>query len=82
MVAMHREIGAYDAKTKLPELLRDVSKGDHFTITLRGRPVAELAPAPSSRKSVEAAVAAKAAFEPISGVTAKTLEEWVAEGRR
>ena len=38
------EIGAYDAKTHLPQLLERVSKGERFTITKHGRPVAELLP--------------------------------------
>ncbi len=38
------EIGAYDAKTHLPELLGRVQKGERFTITKHGRPVAELLP--------------------------------------
>lgn len=41
---MHIEIGAYEAKTRLPELLRQVRKGKSFTITNRGEPVAELVP--------------------------------------
>ena len=38
------EIGAYEAKTHLPRLLREVAEGQSFTITLRGKPVAELKP--------------------------------------
>ena len=38
------EIGAYDAKTHLPQLLERVQKGERFTITKHGRPVAELLP--------------------------------------
>ena len=30
-------VGSYEAKTKLPELLRGVQSGKHYTITLRGR---------------------------------------------
>lgn len=37
-------LGAFDAKTRLPELLRAVRKGQQFTITHRGQPVAVLAP--------------------------------------
>jgi prevent-host-death family protein len=37
---MFIEIGSYEAKTKLPELLREVQAGQCFTITLRGKPVA------------------------------------------
>jgi prevent-host-death family protein len=38
------KIGAYDAKTHLPELLERVQRGERFTITKHGRPVAELLP--------------------------------------
>ena len=41
---MFIEIGSYEAKTKLPELLREVQAGQCFTITLRGKPVASLVP--------------------------------------
>lgn len=38
------DIGAYEAKTHLPKLLERVQKGERFTITKHGRPVAELVP--------------------------------------
>lgn len=38
------EIGAYEAKTHLPELLERVQRGERFVITKHGRPVAELLP--------------------------------------
>ena len=43
-MANNIEIGAYEAKTHLPRLLREVAAGQSFTITLRGKPVAELKP--------------------------------------
>jgi prevent-host-death family protein len=45
---MQNEIGAYDAKTKLPEILRRVESGEAFTITNRGKPIADLRPSRSS----------------------------------
>ncbi|WP_207484695.1 type II toxin-antitoxin system Phd/YefM family antitoxin [Arenibaculum pallidiluteum] len=39
-----REVGAFEAKTHLPELLRDVERGESIRITNRGRPVARLVP--------------------------------------
>jgi prevent-host-death family protein len=38
------EIGAFDAKTRLSELLARVARGEVFRITRRGKPVAELRP--------------------------------------
>lgn len=48
---MNIEVGSYEAKTKLPELLRGIQTGNRYTITLRGEAVAELVPAESSKRS-------------------------------
>ena len=42
---MKTEVGAYEARTKLPELLRGVRSGRCYTITHRGRAIADLVPA-------------------------------------
>ena len=55
---MNEEIGAYDAKTKLSEILRRVEAGERFTITNRGKPVADLIPSRSGDDQlVEGAIA-------------------------
>ena len=41
-----KEIGAFEAKTRLSELLERVDGGQVYVITKRGRPVAELRPVP------------------------------------
>jgi prevent-host-death family protein len=41
-----KQIGAFEAKTRLSELLERVDKGQVYVITRRGRPIAELRPAP------------------------------------
>lgn len=48
---MNIEIGSYEAKTKLPELLRGIQIGNRYTITLRGEPIADLVPSESSASS-------------------------------
>ena len=53
---MNTEIGAYEAKTRLPELLREVRAGRRFTITNRGEAVADLVPS-AVGTSVDAAAA-------------------------
>ncbi len=46
-----RQIGAFEAKTRLSEILEQVSRGQVYRITRRGRPVAELRPVtPSDRR--------------------------------
>ena len=41
---MPNDIGAYEAKTHLPALLERVARGERFTITKHGRPIARLVP--------------------------------------
>ena len=54
---MLEKIGSYDAKTKLPEILRRVETGEAFTITNRGKPIADLIPSKSaSQLKTEAAI--------------------------
>ena len=38
------EVGAFEAKTHLPRLLKRVQAGERFVITRHNRPVAELIP--------------------------------------
>jgi prevent-host-death family protein len=44
-------VGAFEAKTRLSELLDRVDEGAVYVITKRGRPVAELRP-PSARRGL------------------------------
>ncbi len=44
-------VGAYEAKTHLPQLLERVAKGEKITITKHGVPVATLRPADASKKT-------------------------------
>lgn len=80
---MFVEVGSYDAKIRLPELLRKVEQGERFTITQRGRPIADLVPsADNARHSREEAVAAMRSMKRLVDVAPDTLEQWVEEGRR
>ena len=54
---MHEEIGSYDAMTKLPEILRRVEAGESFTISNRGKPIADVVPSrATSRLKCKAAI--------------------------
>jgi prevent-host-death family protein len=77
-----REIGAYDAKTHLPQLLRDVEQGDSITITVRGKPVAELAPIRRRAGQAKDAVHAMQQFELVKGIDPERVADWIQEGRR
>ncbi len=80
---MKIQIGSYEAKTRLPELLREVQAGQRYTITLRGEPVAELVP-PARDNAGDAAAAATRMRElmlaaaPVKGLDLKAL---IDEGR-
>lgn len=76
---MKIEIDSYEAKTKLPELLRQVKAGKSFTITNRGEAMADLVPSTGMRaKDVVAAADKLKAFmlaDPVRGVNIKQLIE-------
>ena len=55
---MDASIGAFEAKAQLSRLLRAVEQGERFTITVRGKPVADLVPHRSeSSQGLAAAIA-------------------------
>ena len=39
-----QSVGSFEAKTHLPQLLERVARGEEFTITKHGKPVARLVP--------------------------------------
>jgi len=78
-----RRVGAYQAKTHLPQLLDDVAHGETITITRRGVPVAVLGP-PTTRStlSVKEAVAGLRAFRQRHSLAGLSIRELIDEGRR
>jgi len=80
----YTEIGAFDAKTRFSELLRKVDQGEHFTITRRGRQIANLVPIAPDRSATRIAEAVKALrnFPKIEGIPGDTVLEWIREGRK
>ena len=52
-----KDIGAYEAKTRLPALLRAVQAGARLTITKRGKPIAELVPYGTTQRHVKTGAA-------------------------
>lgn len=79
---MSTEIGSFEAKTRFSELLRKVEQGEHFTITLRGRVVANLTPPDDKLKRRTEAVQALLNTPRIQGVSAEMVKEWINEGRQ
>jgi prevent-host-death family protein len=81
---MFQEVGIFNAKAKLSELLRAVrDEGQRYTITIRGESVADLVPSEAAqRQNTKAAIAAMRAFKKIHGVSAQDISDWVSEGRQ
>ncbi len=79
---MKIKIGAYEAKTKLPEILRNVKAGQSYTITNRGENVAELIPSLNANKKNKDLAVEKIKTlmlnNPVSGVNIKDI---ISEGR-
>jgi len=83
MSSGYTEIGSFDAKAHLSKLLQAVKKGQRFTITLRGEPIADLVPYEGAVKpNASIAIEEMRHFQKIQGVSDAMLTEWIAEGRR
>lgn len=73
---MKTSVGSYQAKTNLPELLRQVQMGKSFTITNRGDAIADLVPTAKLPRDKSASIEKMKAFmlaEPVHGVDVKAL---------
>ncbi len=80
---MQSSVGAFEAKAQLSRLLRAVEQGEHFTITVRGKPVADLVPhRPASSEGLAAAIEALQAFPRIHGVDDADVTTFIEAGRR
>lgn len=76
-------VGAFEAKAQLSRLLRAVERGERFTITVRGKPVADLVPTGlAESRSTQAAVEALLALPKVRGVADAEVAAFIAEGRR
>jgi prevent-host-death family protein len=77
-----RVIGAFEAKTHLARLLREVERGDSVTITVRGKPVADLVPCRRQEPEAPArAVHAMRQFARVRNVIDDQIADWIREGR-
>ena len=76
-------IGAFEAKTHLPRLLRRVQAGERFVITRHGRPIAELIPFRARDDAkVRAAIADLKDFQRKHTLAGLSIREMIEEGRR
>ena len=77
-------VGSFEAKTHLPQLLERVARGEEFTITKHGKPMARLVPAVSAtpKSDIRAAVEAMKQFRKGRSLGASSIREMIEEGRR
>ncbi len=76
-------VGAYKAKTHLPQLLKRVSKGEKITISKHGVPVATLQPPEAEQKRpVKKVIAELRAFRQKHALDGLSIREMIEEGRR
>ena len=77
------EIGAFEAKTHLPQLLQRVQAGERFVITKHNRPVAELIPfRPRDTAKVRSAIDDLKAFQETHSLGGLSVRRLVEEARR
>ena len=77
------EIGASEAKTHLPRLLKRVQAGERFVITRHNRPVAELTPFRTHDASkIRAAIDDLKAFQKTHDLGGLSVRQMIEEGRR
>jgi prevent-host-death family protein len=82
-----KEIAVYQAKTRMSELLVAIERGEQFTITRRGLPVARLvSAAPAKRGAVSqrqqvASVFAQLKAQRRGVVLDGDVKDWISEGR-
>lgn len=83
-----KSVGSYEAKTRLPQLLTEVEKGQTITITRRGRPIAVLSPAPPTAEPDVAAIIAqfrtysREQARKLGPISLREIKEMIEEGRR
>jgi prevent-host-death family protein len=78
-------VGSFEAKTHLPQLLERVAKGEEFTITKHGKPVARLVPttATAPKPDVKQVIEELKAFSKGNKLgKGLTIREMIEEGRR
>ena len=76
------KVGAYEAKTKLSELLKRAASGERIVVTKHGVPVAELIPAGKTNNvDAKEAVAAIKSFRKGHRLNGVSVRELIEEGR-
>ncbi len=83
MINSDAEVTAFEAKTRLSELLREAERGRSFVIRRRGKPVARLVPFVQDRRPTDLNRTLKAFREIRSRLSGRVkVRRLIDEGRR
>jgi prevent-host-death family protein len=77
-----REVGAYEAKTHLPSLLKQVERGETVTITRNGRAIARLSPVTDSIAAADRILALRGKVRGVGRAEKLSMRALIEEGRR
>ncbi|WP_456380791.1 type II toxin-antitoxin system Phd/YefM family antitoxin [Thiolapillus sp.] len=77
-----KQVGSYEAKSKLPALLRAVVDGEHIVITRSGKPIAELIPHRRSAGDIAETITRIKAMRQGIALGDNELKAMIEEGRR
>jgi prevent-host-death family protein len=79
------EVGLFEAKTRLSELVRQVRAGESFILTDRGKPAAKLTPIESEKprgpRRIAEAIRRIQAMRKIESVSHEEIRSWIEDGR-
>ena len=76
------EVGAYEAKTHLPRLLKQVEAGEIVTITRNGRAIARLTPVADAHTAASRILELRKAVSRPSQTDRLSMRVLIEEGRR
>ena len=77
------EVGAFEAKTHLPRLLKRVQQGERFVISRHNQPVAELIPfRQRDADRIRAAIDGLKKFQRTHSLGGLSVRQMIDEGRR
>ncbi len=77
-----KEVGAYEAKTHLAELLDEVMNGETILVTRRGKPVAKIVPYRDETMSVDDIADGFKRLRQMVSSEGPSIQEMIEEGRR
>ena len=77
-----KQVGIYEAKSKLSQLVDDAARGEAVVITRHGRPVARLVPVDVPRPAIAETIEAIRDFRKGRRLDGVSIKELINEGRK